>query len=102
MCGNPVSESSEQNVLEEHEVDPNPPNGDQLDMEMFPGDAQSNIENAAVSTLHRVRFCKKIWQNIVKNIFVDKRFKANSHLDKMSLIVTKGSQRVIILEQTYY
>jgi hypothetical protein len=76
LCGNLVSESSEQNVLEEHEVDPNPPNGDQLDIEMFHGDAQSNIENAAVSTLHRVRFCKTFWQNIVKNNFCRQKFQS--------------------------
>jgi hypothetical protein len=41
LCCNPANESTEQRVLEEEEIDPNPPNGDQLEIELCHGDAQS-------------------------------------------------------------
>ncbi len=54
LCCNPANEISEQNVLEEEEVDPNPPNGDQLEIELCHGDAQIHIDDVA---LQRVGFC---------------------------------------------
>ncbi len=60
MCSNPVSESSEQNVLEEIEVDSNLPNGEQVDVEMCHADA---IESRG---LHRVRFCKLFCPKLTK------------------------------------
>jgi len=65
LCTNPVSESPEQNVLEEIEADSYLPNGDQVEVEMCHGD---DIESTAVSTLHRVRFCKLFLCKVDKSL----------------------------------
>jgi hypothetical protein len=59
LCCNSANEISEQRVLEEEEVDPNPPNGDQLAIELCHGDAEINIDDSSIITLHRVTFKKK-------------------------------------------
>jgi hypothetical protein len=48
LCCNPANESTELRVLEEEEVDPNPPNGDQLELELCHGDAKIHIDDAAL------------------------------------------------------
>jgi hypothetical protein len=48
LCCNPANESTELRVLKEEEVDPNPPNGDQLEIEMCHGDAQIHNHDVAL------------------------------------------------------
>jgi hypothetical protein len=48
LCCNPANESTEQRVLEEEEVDPNPPNGDQLEIKLCHGDAQIHNDDVAL------------------------------------------------------
>ncbi len=59
LCCNPADEILEQRALEEEEVDPNPPNGDQLAIELCHGDAEINIDDSSIITLHTVIFFLK-------------------------------------------